>query len=672
MMKEINQQAEKLMNVAHIENASFYISGEIVENKDDGDESKASTQIDDSEHADVFTDYLQKAADYYSLKKTLLYVEKPRPFYEFYVCSNVSYYKSRILGDREDESIVVISDATPKRLEEESRYIVITGTGGMGKSMFLTHLFLSSVKEYVTTGVLPILSVLRAYDSKTQDMVDFIFKAVNAFDAKISRQDIVRKLENKEISIMLDGLDELASSLREKFNSDLNAFIKAYPGNRIAITSRPTEIFLSYPRFSLFELDPLTKKQALQLIEKLHFWNENAKKRFITALDSHLYETHWNFASNPLLLTIMLRTYTTFGEVPAKMHVFYAKAYDTMACLHDATKESYKRPFQTKLAPGDFAKLFSEFCARTYAKEMIDFTEKEFNFYMDKVIRRASLIDESMKKLTPQDFISDITNNLCIMYKEGEKIYFIHRSFQEYFAAYHFAFYYYDKDLKTLGEFFENMKISKTDETFDMLYDMVSERIELCIFLPYLEDLMNHCDKFDGEKAYWEFLEKQYKTLYHNEGETGYCYYNEVRSFLYKSILKLKKLGHMEKIDELEWPESISDFYRESWVALYHDSGDIDSDGNIIYKADYVTEDEIPYDYTDENEYPDTVGYTYFIDIKDIREEPERYKEIKAFIEDSEFPLRQEYDSVRKYYNELKLRAQLASAPKNSIELFSD
>ena len=226
MMKEINQQAEKLMNVAHIENASFYISGEIVENKDDGDESKASTQIDDSEHADVFTDYLQKAANYYSLKKTLLYVEKPRPFYEFYVCSNVSYYKSRILGDREDESIVVISDATPKRLEEESRYIVITGTGGMGKSMFLTHLFLSSVKEYVTTGVLPILSVLRAYDSKTQDMVDFIFKAVNAFDAKISRQDIVRKLENKEISIMLDGLDELASSLREKFNSDLNAFIK--------------------------------------------------------------------------------------------------------------------------------------------------------------------------------------------------------------------------------------------------------------------------------------------------------------------------------------------------------------------------------------------------------------------------------------------------------------
>ena len=95
-MKEVNQQAEKLMNVAHIQNANFYISGEIGTNENDGDESKASTQIDDSEHADVFTDYLQKAADYYSLKKTLLYVEKPRPFYEFYVCSRSEEHTSEL------------------------------------------------------------------------------------------------------------------------------------------------------------------------------------------------------------------------------------------------------------------------------------------------------------------------------------------------------------------------------------------------------------------------------------------------------------------------------------------------------------------------------------------------------------------------------------------------
>lgn len=96
--------------------------------------------------------------------------------------------------------------------------------------------------------------------------------------------------------------------------------------------------------------------------------------------------SHKQFASNPLLLTIMLMTYTSYGEVPAKRHIFYSKAYETMARLHDASKGAYVRPMHTQLSPEDFAVYFSEFCARTYKAEILEFDERIFSEYMEKVI----------------------------------------------------------------------------------------------------------------------------------------------------------------------------------------------------------------------------------------------------------------------------------------------
>ena len=92
--------------------------------------------------------------------------------------------------------------------------------------------------------------------------------------------------------------------------------------------------------------------------------------------------------------------------------------------------------------------------------------------------------------VTPRDFLLDLTDNLCIMYHEGEKYYFIHRSFQEYFAAVHFASGY-DAKLQKVGNFFEKMQHrSYTDRTFEMLYDMIPEKVERYIFFPYLKNLI--------------------------------------------------------------------------------------------------------------------------------------------------------------------------------------
>jgi len=631
---------------------------------------------DSFEEPNPFKAYLDAGSSYYSTKKTLLYAEKPHPFYELYVCNDIKYRKFRFTGTRDPKTEKTISNATIATLEAESKYIIIEGIGGIGKSMMLTHLFLSAEKDAELTGITPFLLSLKDYKDSTNGIVDFIWKSAKEFDSKLLQKDIIAALQTKNLVLLLDGLDEIQSSVREAFDTDLEAFIKSYPGNMIIITSRPVNTFVAYSKFSVFDIQELTKKQALELINKLDFWDITAKTNFMQALDRNLYCSHYQFASNPLLLTIMLMTYSSFGEVPAKMHVFYSKAYETMARLHDASKGSFKRPLHTKMTPEEFAKLFAEFCARTYRDEILEFDLRTFSSYMSKVLKGTYA---ESKGVLPRDFLLDLTDNLCIMYREGEKYYFIHRSFQEYFAAVHFAAGY-DAKLIKVGNFFEKMQHrSYSDRTFDMLYDMIPEKIERFIFLPFLENLILECNKNGEDEAYWEFLENQYPALYYTEGETGDSYYNDPQSFLYERIVNAMSLEAASDLDDYGWPAQIYDLPTINWY--YVPRLIVESDYEVSYldpdalseeqldDTTLVSSDEISYKYTEIFGEPDSQGITIEVEIYELRKNPKKYEMMRKAMEHAEFPLMREYQNVVKYYEELKTRT---NKEDETDDLFDD
>lgn len=633
-------------------------------------------RITDEDEANPFQKYLDAASSYYSTKKTLLYAEKPHPFYELYVCNNVRYRKFRATGARDFKPEKNISNATIEKLEAESKYIIIEGTGGIGKSMLLTHLFLSSAEKSADTGSTPFFLSLKNYKDTTSGIVDFIWKSAREFDAVISQNDIITALQEKNLVLLMDGLDEIQSTIRENFDTDLEAFIKSYPGNTIVITSRPVFSFITYSKFSVFDIQELTKEQALELVQKLEFWDTAAKENFMKDLDRHLYTSHYQFASNPLLLTIMLMTYTTFGEVPAKMHVFYSKAYETMARLHDASKGTFKRKLHSKLTPEEFAKYFAEFCARTYTEEVLEFTERTFSAYMAKVLKDSYA---EFTGVQPRDFLLDLTDNLCIMYREGEKYYFIHRSFQEYFAAVHFASSY-DNKLKKVGDFFERMQHrSYTDRTFAMLYDMIPAKVERFIFLPFLESLMADCSKAGNDEEYWEFLERMYPALYYEEGETGDSYPNEPQSFLYQSIVREKLLEAASDLDDYGWPKQIYDLPTKTWVSAYREFTDDEGFYNypdpvlireeLLEDTTVFAEEDLPSQYFDYFGSPDEVGITVEIEIYELRKNPAKYAWLRDFMEQAEFPILREYCNVKKYYEELKARIEKEN---DSNSLFDD
>jgi predicted NACHT family NTPase len=125
--------------------------------------------------------------------------------------------------------------------------------------------------------------------------------------------------------LILDGFDEVNYERREKYLQELNnVFSRKYPDLLILLSTRPEESALALDGYSVFHILPLTKSASVELIDQLEF-DDEIKEKFKERLNRSIYETHKDFASNPLLLTMLLLTYDQVGDLPQKMHIFLIK-----------------------------------------------------------------------------------------------------------------------------------------------------------------------------------------------------------------------------------------------------------------------------------------------------------------------------------------------------------
>ena len=602
--------------------------------------------LEDSEIDKVrseYGDYFDQLRKHYDKITTLLYADTPQPFYDFYVCNDIY----RVEAGR-SRHVISIQNVTADKLIEHSNYVLLSGNGGVGKSMMMRHLLLDCVNRYEEVGLLPIFLELRSYAESSDSLADYAYHVFTKHSGNKDRTEFDEMLKQGDILLLCDGLDEVQSDYRNRFQQKLEEFVSAFSESVIVISSRPFGPFGSYAsmrRFTVFYLRPFNMLQALELVEKLKFHEEEPKikQNFIDALKDRLFWTHNSFAENPLLLTIMMMMYAEIGDVPSKMHLFYNEAFQVLARKHDATKGGYKRPLATKLDVEAFKEVFSEFCARTYNDEKVELTEEQMEMYCDKL----KAVREGKCQWNYETFAEDLTSNLCLMYYESLKYHFVHRSFQEYFCARYLS-KRLDKNLYKLAlTFFESKHYRYySDSTFSLLYDMIPERVVENVFIPYLRDLFTDCDCGDG---YETFLETLYPEISYNYGEVGSTAETEARSFLYNFILRSADINF--RVEDSDFPFE-SDFVTETYVELDEEwlEKNESSDDTIVAK------DEVDLPYRIDMGEPDEVGYNLAFDTSEMLRNPDKYPEFSARLFSDSFALRKEYDAVRKYYEDLNQR----------------
>lgn len=592
--------------------------------------------------------YLNRAREKHSKKKTFLY-EMQRDFYGFFVCNDVkrreSVYRGERRNDRKDGR--VIENVCVDSFEEERRFIVLSGTGGMGKSMMMTHFMLDTIDRNKETGKVPVFVLLRDYNPAAGDLIDFIFGELKRHDVDLHLSDLVELLQSGKGVILFDGLDEIKSENCRRFYKEMENLADSYPEASYIVSSRPTMNFRGLSRFTVYDLQPFSQEQAVEMVGKLDqsVVDPVIQKDFIQDLKCNRFGFNWrermDFLGNPLFLTILLLAYEGNHDIPTERYLFYEQAYDAMAKKHDAAK-ALTREFATGLNSREFQNYFGEFCTITYEQEKYDFTPEEISTYFQEVIEANEL------DTTPEAFIEDVTGKICLIYKDGGKYYFIHRSFQEYFVAYFFSRQLEQRYDAVLDIFQRRDSADHDSVVLPMLFDMEQNKTELCIIIPFLGQIFK--DENDDE-AYEHFLEYFYPIICYEQGDVTDFSMGTSDSSIYEFIAD--KYNFKEMIDGDELPEM--DYWVDREYVYYDRNWDKDTDDigtQLIARIDLPEGYERSYmEWTGEE--MEVVGKSYEIRVVDVYRRS-IYEDTLEMLTNDTFPLKKEFYSAKELYMKLK------------------
>ena len=423
------------------------------------------------------------------------------------------------MGVQYKNTIIDTSNVT--NLLKISNKLIITGTGGIGKSILLKHLFLNTIEN---TEYIPVLIELRKFNNiepKDISLYNAIYQKLSDNGFKLEDEYYSYSLSEGGYVILLDGFDEVNREKVGKVSEEIKNFTGKYNDNRFVISSRPSDNFIGWNDFHEATACQLTKEQALSLIRKTEF-DETVKNTFYNALDNELFEKYNSFASNPLLLTIMLLTFNNHASIPEKLNDFYEEAFATLFNMHDATKDCYVRDIRSSLGCEDFKMIFAYICFKSYFKGDFEFSEARLRDYIQQAKEKFN-----DRFFSVDDFQEDLTLSVCMLVKDGLNYRFTHRSFQEYFAAWYTCKLTDDVQSKLLTGWLSESSSCLTDEYIGMLFDLQTDKVNKIIFCPGIKTIKSiyeehgfSCDllrkMFDGIT-----INRRY---FKENGQTRKCY----------------------------------------------------------------------------------------------------------------------------------------------------
>lgn len=418
----------------------------------------------------AFDSYLKKTFESYSKTKTLLYRDTPVDIYQFYEC----IFLEKNIHSQIDTSNI-------NNILNEGNKIFITGTGGIGKTIMLKHFYLDTIKN---TNLIPVLIELRKIngnDIDTFNLKKYIIDNLKKSDLKLEDKYFEYTFEEGYYIFLFDGYDEIEEKFKTLIAKEIQDFTFLYDKNYFIISSRPSNELISWNDFLELKSLYLRIEQAISLINKLNY-DEKVKTKFSKALKNGLFKKYDTFASIPLLLIIMLLTFEANASIPNKLNEFYEQAFSVLFHRHDATKGMYSRDIRSKLGYEDFKKAFSYFCFRTYFESKYDFTYSEIVYYIQEINDR----NLEISKIESKKFLYDLINSICVILEDGLDYRFIHRSFQEYFAAIYIRGLN-DKAQKTFfSQYFLNNR--KNNRNFyQILYEIQKERFLMNLLQPFIQ-----------------------------------------------------------------------------------------------------------------------------------------------------------------------------------------
>lgn len=493
---DIKLASGKKANKMYFAEALTYQFKAIANGKGSADEIVKQTYYSKEKPA-VFGEYIRKAKETYS-RMTVL-GGKECLLDDCYVCNYIGTKRGVFLRNKNG----LIIDATLEKLKTfdrraETKNTLLIANGGMGKSLMLQHLFVDAAEKYSETGLLPIFIELREFSFDQVELFDIIVETVKNMDESFTPEHAHQMLTTGRCQLLLDGVDEIDPQDINSFQRKLSNFLKRYPDNQVVMTSRDCDAYSGIKGFVHLYLLPFDKSQSEDLVGRLLIEDDPAAKKTVReCIDDNFIKKDGAFVSNPMMLTFVVERHSTLQSLRAKRYLFYKEAYEAIVLDHDKDKTAYERIFRSVSDSEEFTTVFQEFCAVTFRQGIFSFDSDTFKIYFEELESKKSV--ENPKKLRAQSFLHDVCATACMMYEEDTDILYIDPGFQEYLFARYYAFAP-SNEMKELC----NTLIDQSTTTFRrwsafrMLYEYSSDKVEVCLFIPFLDRIFKDRDDRDS------------------------------------------------------------------------------------------------------------------------------------------------------------------------------
>lgn len=316
---------------------------------------------------------------------------------------------------------------------KEHRHLVILGGPGAGKTTLMQWLLLKyaygQMKEELGEKLIPVFIALRSLESG-QSVDDLLVEVLKQHHFKKGDSFIRKQMEKGKCLLIFDGMDEIIDdTTRKKFIDDIcSIYGNLYGKSRIIITSR-TEGYPNDPfpgSFREREILDLDMEQVRNFIHGI-LKPEDKPEGLIQQIEKS--EGLKKFVTNPLMLSLLTFVYQeSYQKLPNDRVKVYNKCMQLMLQDRDASKGIYE--YRNKFDADDKELLLRKLAFYYAERNKWWFTEEELLENWKENLP-PNLKESNLKKL-----LQEICKaNGILKHLSGKSISFLHRTFQEYYAA---------------------------------------------------------------------------------------------------------------------------------------------------------------------------------------------------------------------------------------------
>lgn len=432
-----------------------------------------------------FDEYLDATAKKCMHVKTVITRDKPYIIDDIYV---QTYFKCAEETCDDNALIQHVRDG---------RRVVVMGFGGIGKTIFAKYLWLSIFRE--PAGKIPVFYELRRLNALTDvDLETVLRNTVFSAGGREREKIFDFYLQKGNFVFVFDAFDELNEDKRSIVADQILSLSANYPNCSFVVTSRRDYRLEAWEQFYCYTACPFNAKQVKKLVTNVEF-DRDVRSKFIKSIVDSNFDSHESFLSTPLLALMMLMTFSQYGELPEKKHIFYRYAFQALYAWHDTYKEgAFKRERVSGLVIDQFEKVFSIFCLLSFAEFDVIFSDDELKKYINKV---KGHIDFS---LDTEKFIVEADQAVNLIYKEGQFYTFTHRTFQEYFVAFSVVNFFPNK----IDRLIERLPLSWSEDALAMMHDINPVIVEENYVLPVFKSFRGELDLLVRETDPLEILRR--------------------------------------------------------------------------------------------------------------------------------------------------------------------